>query len=69
MDELTLRRLIQRHARQTPDGVEGCFDGITARKIGGQWRVWLGNWNMERPNPAPATVGARKDAEHDGGKG
>ncbi len=63
---VTLRRRIQRYARRTPDGTVSTFDGITARKIGGQWRVWLGNWAMETATAPPGTVGARKAAEHGG---
>jgi hypothetical protein len=38
---ITLRRLIGRSARRASDGsVEACIDGIRARKLGRQWRVW-----------------------------
>jgi hypothetical protein len=39
---VTLRRSLERHARATPDGgTVAHTDGITARKIGRLWRVWL----------------------------
>jgi hypothetical protein len=39
---VTLRRLFERHARPTPDGgTVARVDGMTARKIGRLWRVWL----------------------------
>ena len=39
---ITLRRTIERHARSTPEGgTVARADGITARKIGRLWRVWL----------------------------
>jgi hypothetical protein len=40
---VSLRRLVERHARRTPDGgIEARFDGIVAQKIGRQWRLHLG---------------------------
>ncbi len=42
MTVTTLRRTIERHARPTPEGgTVARADGITARKIGRLWRVWL----------------------------
>jgi hypothetical protein len=39
---VTLRRLFERKARPTPDGgTVARVDGMTARKIGRLWRVWL----------------------------
>ena len=39
---VTLRRLFERHARPTPDGgTVARVDGMTARKVGRLWRVWL----------------------------
>jgi transposase InsO family protein len=37
-----LRRLFERNARKEPDGtILSRVDGLTARKLGRQWRVWL----------------------------
>jgi hypothetical protein len=49
---VTLRRAIERAARRREDGtVVAQLDGITARKLGRVWRVWLdGAWR----NPAAA---------------
>ncbi len=49
-DRVSLRRAIARHAEITEDGgAEAHFDGITARKVGNTWRVWLAaSWR--RPN-------------------
>ncbi len=43
---VSLRRTIQRQARPTPDGgTVSRLDGITARKLGRLWRIWLdANW-------------------------
>ena len=50
LPEITLRRTIERHARPTPEGgTVARADGITARKIGRLWRVWLGT---EWTNPS-----------------
>jgi hypothetical protein len=39
---VTLRRSFERNARSTPDGgTVAHVNGITARKIGRLWRVWL----------------------------
>jgi hypothetical protein len=39
---VTLRRTLERNARADPDGVTVArAQGITARKLGRQWRVWL----------------------------
>ena len=39
---VTLRRTLERNARATPDGgTIARVDGITARKLGRLWRVWL----------------------------
>jgi hypothetical protein len=39
---VTLRRSLERHARTTPEGATVAHvDGITARKLGRLWRVWL----------------------------
>lgn len=39
---VTLRRTLERNARPTEDGgTIACTDGITARKLGRLWRVWL----------------------------
>lgn len=41
-DAVSLRRAIARNAEMDEDGtVEAKFDGITARKVGNTWRVWL----------------------------
>ena len=41
-DPVSLRRSIARHAEIADDGTaEAKFDGITARKVGNTWRVWL----------------------------
>lgn len=47
---VTLRRAIERASRRREDGsVVAQVDGITARKLGRVWRVWLdGAWR----NPA-----------------
>jgi len=38
----TLRRAIDRQAHRNPDGsITATFDGLTARKFGRLWRVWL----------------------------
>jgi hypothetical protein len=42
LSTVTLRRTIERKARAMPDGsTVAQTDGITARKIGRLWRVWL----------------------------
>jgi hypothetical protein len=42
MPVVTLRRSIERKAQSTPEGgTVSRLDGITARKVGRQWRVWL----------------------------
>jgi len=51
--EVTLRRLLERNAKKAPDGaVQARVDGLTARKVGRLWRVWLGpswaNGNLSR---------------------
>jgi hypothetical protein len=39
---VTLRRKLERNARPTANGgTAACVDGITARKLGRLWRVWL----------------------------
>jgi hypothetical protein len=39
---VTLRRTLERNARATPEGgTVARTDGITARKLGRLWRVWL----------------------------
>lgn len=39
---VTLRRSFERNARSTPEGgIVARANGITARKIGRLWRVWL----------------------------
>jgi hypothetical protein len=39
---VTLRRAFERHARATSEGgTVAQIDGITARKLGRLWRVWL----------------------------
>ena len=54
---VTLRRMLERHARRGEDGcVVATVDGITARKLGRAWRVLLGEgWR----NPSGAIHGAR----------
>ena len=39
---VTLRRSLERNARTLPEGgIASHVDGISARKIGRLWRVWL----------------------------
>jgi hypothetical protein len=39
---VTLRRAFERNARTTPEGARiARVDGMTARKLGRLWRVWL----------------------------
>jgi hypothetical protein len=39
---VTLRRSLERHTRKRADGaILADVDGITARKLGRHWRVWL----------------------------
>ena len=39
---VTLRRSLERNARTLPEGgIASYVDGISARKIGRLWRVWL----------------------------
>lgn len=47
-----LRRSIERHVFLGPDGViEANIDGVRARKLGGRWRVKLGDaWLLDAPN-------------------
>jgi hypothetical protein len=46
--EVTLRRRLARHGRVTPDGVVAHVDGLTARKSGSRWLIWLGSaWILE----------------------
>ena len=41
-EPVSLRRLLDRHARRTADGgVEAVVDGVVGRKIGRSWRVQL----------------------------
>lgn len=40
---VSLRRLLDRHARRAPDGgVEAALDGLIGKKLGRSWRVTLG---------------------------
>jgi hypothetical protein len=40
--EVALRRSLDKNARRTADGATvSHLDGVTARKLGRQWRVWL----------------------------
>jgi hypothetical protein len=42
LSTVALRRTIERKARAMPDGsTVAHVDGITARKIGRLWRIWL----------------------------
>ena len=42
VNEVSLRRRLERHARKAPDGAtQARFDGLTGRKVGRLWRVWL----------------------------
>lgn len=42
VSEVTLRRRFQKHARKAPDGaIQARVDGLTARKVGSHWKVWL----------------------------
>jgi hypothetical protein len=54
---VTLRRMLERHARRGEDGrIMATVDGITARKLGRAWRVLLDeDWR----NPSGATQRAR----------
>lgn len=47
---VSLRRLIERHARRAPDGgIEASLDGVRAKKLGRTWRVQLSSaWTAER---------------------
>jgi len=58
---VTLRRILERHARRGEDGrVMATVDGITARKLGRAWRVLLDeDWR----NPSCSTRGARASAQ------
>jgi hypothetical protein len=49
---VTLRRAFERHARATPEGsVVAHVDGVTARKLGRRWRVWLDpRWRSPAPS-------------------
>jgi hypothetical protein len=52
MPVVTLRRTIERNAQSTPEGgTVSRVDGITARKIGRLWRVWL---DADWTNPSEA---------------
>ena len=54
---VTLRRMLERHARRGEDGrVMATVDGITARKLGRAWRVLL---DKDWRNPSGATQRAR----------
>ncbi len=49
---VTLRRTIERNARRTPQGdTVAQIDGITARKLGRLWRVWLDAGWLRVPSP------------------
>ena len=40
---VSLRRLLDRHARRAPNGgVEAALDGLLGKKLGRSWRVTLG---------------------------
>ena len=42
IEVVTLRRSLERNMRKNADGaLFAHVDGITARKLGRQWRVWL----------------------------
>jgi len=48
-----LRRSLERNARVAPDGgTVAHADGITARKFGRLWRVWLGPGWVSPTQPA-----------------
>jgi hypothetical protein len=48
---VTLRRSLERNARKQPGGSTiSHIDGITARKLGRLWRVWLdAEWLRQAP--------------------
>jgi hypothetical protein len=48
---VTLRRALERNARTTPEGATVAHvDGVTARKLGRLWRVWLDRgWRVPTP--------------------
>jgi len=51
IDVVTLRRSLERNTRRTADGATlAHVDGVTARKLGRRWRVWL---DAEWLNPTP----------------
>jgi hypothetical protein len=53
---VTLRRMLERHARRGEDGrVMATVDGITARKLGRAWRVLLDE-DWRNPSGAPQRV-------------
>lgn len=42
VNDVTLRRKFQRAARVVADGAtQARVDGLTARKLGSHWKVWL----------------------------
>jgi hypothetical protein len=49
--EVSLRRLLERNARKGADGaIQARVDGLTGRKIGRLWRVWLSPaWSVGSP--------------------
>jgi len=61
MTDGALRRAIERRARRRYDGsLEAVFDGIRARKLGGRWRVLIGDaWMPSEDDEKEKNKGAR----------
>jgi hypothetical protein len=52
IDVVTLRRSLERNTRKNADGATlAHVDGVTARKLGRHWRVWLDAAWLNPPTP------------------
>jgi hypothetical protein len=63
LQEVTLRRTLERAARRGADGIVARVDGVIGRKLGRAWRVWLGPaWAVAREETDVVTNRATRAA-------
>lgn len=63
LQEVTLRRMLERAARREGDGIVARVDGVVGRKLGRGWRVWLGPaWAVAPEATNVVTMGATRAA-------
>jgi len=64
LQEVTLRRMLERAARREKDGIVARVDGVIGRKLGRGWRVWLGAaWVVAQGVADVVTMGATRATE------